>query len=1073
MTDGHVCSACGFENEPRARVCASCGAALPSEPPVRSETRRVVTVLCSDVVGFTGIGHELDPESLRGLMARYFERVQTIVDRHGGTTEKFIGDAVVAVFGVPHLHEDDAHRAVRAAVEIRDARAELNEEFRRDWGVELRIRTGVNTGEVVAGDPAEGQSFVAGDAVNVAARLEQAAAPDEILVGETTYRLVGDAVTAEPLAPLTLKGKPEPVAAWRVLEMAPVGPRWARRLDSALVGREHELDVLRTVFDRSVESRECHVATVMGVAGVGKSRLTGELVATIGERATVVGGRCLPYGEGITFWPITELLQGAAGVSDSDPPSEARRKLDLLLEDAPDAALVADRLGGFLGLDSATPGVHETFWSVRKLLETLAERRPLLVVFDDIQWAAPTFLDLLEYLADWIRGVPVMLLFLARPELVEARGSWLAGKANQSLVSLPPLTDAETDGLISNLLGGGQLADDARARIAEAAEGNPLFVGETLRMLVDDGLLERSDGSWVVIGDLSSLRIPPTIHALLTARLDRLDGEERAVIERASVIGRVFWWGAVAALSPEEQRAHVGSHLQALTRKQLILPDRSALSGEDAFRFAHILAVDAAYGGIPKAARAHLHERFAAWIELKTREGMGEREEIMGFHLERAHTTLSELGQRSERAVSLGRRAAATLASAGRRAFARGDMPAAVNLLTRAERVAPDDDPLRQEILPELAFALLETGDFGRLQEVVAETTEAAHGQAEARLEAQAVILGLWVRLFTDPEGWAQEAQREATRAISIFEREADERGLAKAWSLLGLFHLTTCQFQAAGEAWERAAAHAAGASDEREHFEALAWVPLTVWAGPTPVDEGIDRCRSIVDRSGGDRKALSTALATWGAFEAMLGRFEEARELTERARATLEEIALPVWLAGPFSQLYGWTELLAGDPAAAERQLRWALETLREIGELAWLSTVAGMLAEAVRVQGRLDESEELLGVEEETAGSEDAYSQALLRSVRAKIRARQGKTDEAERLAREAVETASGTDFLFLQWFTLTSLGEVLEVAGREDEAQSALAQAVEVAGRKGYGAAAERARAGLAGERPERRS
>ncbi len=336
MTDGHVCSACGFENEPRARFCVSCGAALPSEPPVRSETRRVVTVLCSDVVGFTGIGHELDPESLRGLMARYFERVQTIVDRHGGTTEKFIGDAVVAVFGVPHLHEDDAHRAVRAAVEIRDARAELNEEFLRDWGVELRIRTGVNTGEVVAGDPAEGQSFVSGDAVNVAARLEQAAAPDEILVGETTYRLVGDAVTAEPLVPLTLKGKPEPVAAWRVLEMAPVGPRWARRLDSPLVGREHELDVLRTVFDRSVESRECHVATVMGVAGVGKSRLTGELVATIGERATVVGGRCLPYGEGITFWPITELLQGAAGVSESDPPSEARRKLDLLLEDSPD-----------------------------------------------------------------------------------------------------------------------------------------------------------------------------------------------------------------------------------------------------------------------------------------------------------------------------------------------------------------------------------------------------------------------------------------------------------------------------------------------------------------------------------------------------------------------------------------------------------------------------------------------------------------------------------------------------------------------------------------------------------------
>ena len=1043
---------------------------LPAEAPAPSETRRVVTVLCSDVVGFTGIGQELDPESLRKLMGRYFERVQRIVDRHDGTTEKFIGDAVVAVFGVPHLHEDDAHRAVRAAVEIRDEVAELNEDFRRDWDVELRIRTGVNTGEVVAGNPAEGQSFVAGDAVTVAARLEEAAAPGDILVGETTYRLVGDAVTAEPLPPLTLKGKTGPVPAWRVLDMAPVGPRWARRLDSPLVGRERELDVLRTLFDRSIERGECHVATLIGVAGVGKSRLTGELVAMLGERATVVGGRCLPYGEGITFWPITELLRGAAEVSESDPPDEARRKVGMLLEEAPDSELVGDRLGGFLGFASATPGVQETFWSVRKLLETLAARRPLLVVFDDIQWAEPTFLDLLEYLGDWIRGVPVMLLCLARPELLEVRGGWLAGKENASLVSLPPLTEAETEGLMSNLLGGGHLADEARGRIAQAAEGNPLFVGETLRMLVDDGLLVRRNGSWVVTGDLSSLRIPPTIHALLTARLDRLEDGERGVIERASVIGRVFWWGAVAELSPDEQRPRVGSHLQALTRKQLIVPHSSALAEEDAFRFAHILAVDAAYGGIPKAARAELHERFAAWVKLRSRDGIGEREEIVGFHLEQAHSALSELGERSERSVSLGRRAAAALASAGRRAFARGDMPAAVNLFTRAERVAPDDDPLRRQVLPELAFALLETGDFGRLQEVVAETAEAVHGPADARLEAQAVILGLWVRLFTDPEGWAQEAQREATRAISMFEREADERGLAKAWSLLGLFHLTTCQFHAAGEAWERAATHAAAAGDEREHFEALSWVPLTVWAGPTPVDEGIDRCRSVVARSGGDRKALSTALATWGAFEAMRGRFEEARELTERARAALEEIALPVWVAGPFSQLNGWTELLAGDPAAAERQLRSALETLREIGELAWLSTVAGILAESVRAQGRLNESDELLAMGEETAGTEDAYSQALIRSVRAKIRVKQGKADDAERLAREAVEIARRTDFLFLQWFALASLAEVLEVLGRDDETQPVLAEAVEVAARKGYGAAAEGARAALARERPE---
>jgi class 3 adenylate cyclase/tetratricopeptide (TPR) repeat protein len=1031
-----------------------------------SQTRRVVTVLFSDVVGFTGMGGELDPESLRRLMGRYFERAKMIVDRHGGTTEKFIGDAVVAVFGVPQLHEDDAHRAVRAAVEIRDACAELNGDFQRDWGVEFRVRAGVNTGEVVAGDPREGHAFVSGDAVAVAARLEQAATPGEILIGETTHRLVSDAVTAEPLAPLALKGKAEPVRAWRVREMAPLGPRWARRLESPLVGRGGELDVLRTVFDRTVQARECQVATVIGVAGVGKSRLTGEFVSTVGARATVLGGRCLPYGEGITFFPITEVLRGATGVSEFDSATEARRKLAALLEEAPEAELIVDRLGGLLGLASATPGVQETFWSVRKLLETLSARRPLLVIFDDIQWAEPTFLDLLEYLTDWMRGVPVMLLFLARPEVMEVRGGWLAGKANASVVSLPPLSEAETDGLISNLLGGGDLAGDIRRRIAEAAEGNPLFVGETLRMLVDDGLLESRNGSWIVTGDVSNLRIPPTIHALLTARLDRLEDEERAVIQRASVIGRIFWWGAVAELSPADERPGVGGRLQALARKELIAPHRSPLGEEDAFRFAHILAVDAAYGGIPKALRADLHERFAAWVERKRRGGIRERDEIVGFHLERAHASLSELGGPSDRGASLGVRAAAALASAGRRAFARGDMPAAVNLFTRAARIAPDDDALRLELLPELAFALLETGDFAGLQEVVAETTEAAHARTDARLEAQAVILGLWVRLFTDPEGWAQEAQREATRAISIFEREADERGLAKAWSLLGLFYLTTCQFHAAGEAWERAAAHAHTAGDEREQFEALSWVPLTVWAGPTPINEGVQRCRSIVDRSEGDRKALSTALATWGAFEAMQGRFDEARELTGRARATLEEIALPVWLAGPISQLGGWTELLAGNPAAAETQLRSAVETLKKIGELAWLPTVAGILAEAVRVLGRPDESDELIAMAEETAGSEDAYTQALLRSVRAKIRATQSRADEAERLGREAVKIARGTDFLFLQWFALTSLANVLELVGRRDDAQAVLEEAAEVAAHKGYRSAAAGARATFAG-------
>ena len=1025
-----------------------------------AETRKIVTVLFSDVTGSTALGQELDPESFRKLMTRYFREMKSVLDRYGGTTEKFIGDAIMAVFGVPQLHEDDALRALRAAVEMREALDGLNKEFERNWGVCIATRTGVNTGEVIAGNPSLGESFVSGDAVNVAARLEQAAEPGEILVGEVTYRMVRDIVSAEPVPPLTIKGKRDPVAAWRLVEVS-ASARRSDRLDSPLIGRDGELALLQEAFRRASANRACELVTVIGAAGVGKSRLTGEFLRSLGGDVRVVQGRCLPYGEGITFWPMVEVLRDAAGLRDLGSSETARAKLLQLLGPGTDSATVGDRLAGLLGLADVTPGVQETFWAVRRLLENLAAGRPLVVVFDDIHWAESTFLDLLEYLVDCIHAVSVLLVCLARPELLEIRGSWMSGKANASLVTLRPLTETETAGLIENLLGGARLVDRARTRIAEAAEGNPLFVEETLRMLVDDGLLQPGNGSWVAIGDLSSMTIPPTIQALLGARLDRLEEEERAVIQRASVIGRVFWWGAVSELSPEEQRPRVGSHLQSLTRKGLIGRDHSEPREEDTFRFTHILIGDAAYRGIPKAVRAELHERFAGWVEATSRGRAGEYEEIIGYHLEQAYRSLAELGPVNERVESLGRRAASPLASAGRRAFAHGDMPAAVNLLSRAASLLSATDPARLELLPDLAFSRLETGDFTGVQEVVSETNLAATTSGDRRLLAQARILGLWVRLFTDPEGWAQEVPGEATRAISMFEDLEDERGLAKAWSLLGLFHLTKCEFGASEQAWEKAAAHAEAAGDERARLECLSWVPLVVWGAPTPVDEGIRRCEHVLERAVGDRKAMSTALFTRGKLEAMRGRFDEARELVAQARSMLEEVALTVWTAGPLTQMAGWIELLAGDAAAAERDLRWGVETLREIGELSWLSTVAGILAEAGYAQGRYDEAEESLRISEETAGSDDAYSQVLLRGVRAKILARRGEAGDASSLAAEAVAIAHTTDSLFIQAFALASLGEALFVVGRSDEAVPALADAVEVCNRKGFTVGAQRAR------------
>jgi class 3 adenylate cyclase/tetratricopeptide (TPR) repeat protein len=1032
---------------------------------VSGEARKVVTVLFSDVAGSTVLGQELDPESLRRLLLRYFQEMRAIVQRHGGTTEKFIGDAVMAVFGVPKLHEDDALRAVRCAVEMRTGLHRLNDEFERMWGVRILVRMGVSTGEVIAGDPARGESFVMGEAVNLAARLEQVAEPGQILIGDATYRLVWNAAAVDPLPPLSVKGMSEPVLAWSLLRVEQHAPGWTRRLDSPLVGRDLELRVLEEMFQRSVGSRRGQLVTVLGPPGVGKSRLTNEFLSRLASGPQVISGRCLSYGDGITFWPMVEVLREAAGVSGTDSAEAARSKMLRLLEPGADAQLIGERLAALLGLSDVTPAIQETFWAVRRFFEELAARRPLVVVFDDIHWGEPTFLDLLEYLVDWIDGIPMMLVCLSRGDLLEVRPAWMAGKRNASSVMLHPLSQPETHGLIGNLLGSTQPPDEALTQLADVAEGNPLFVEETLRMLVDDGQLVRENGGWAITGDLSALDIPPTIHALLSARLDRLDQEERAVIERAAIVGRQFWSGAVTELSPEPLHTRVGSYLQSLARKELIRPDRSDLSEDDTFQFTHILIRDAAYRGMPKANRAHLHERFADWIPEQTRDRAGEFEEIMGFHLEQAHRIRTELGPANEQTEALGRRAARPLASAGQRAFARGDMPAALKLLSRAAALLPVGDPLLPQVLPDLALALLETGDLEGLQAVVRQTSQAAAASADPAFEAQASLLGLWMRVFTDPEGWAEEAFGEANRAIATFQEQGDERGLSRGWALLGLVYLFGCQFATSQGAWEKAAAYARMAGKEREELEYLSWVPLCIWGGPTPVADGIRQCQEVLERAAGDRKAMSTALFIQGKLEAMRGRVKEARALVSRARGILQEVALTVWLAGPLTQMGGWVEVLAGDPAKAEPDLQWGVRTLQDIGELSWFSTVAGILAEAVYVQGRYDEVESYLRLCEEVAGSEDAYSQSLLRSVRAKLLARRGEAAAAEELGRQAVAVVEPTDFLFGRCFALLSLGETLQLVDRLQEARAVLQDAVDLCERKGFTVGADRARALLA--------
>ncbi|HJV04787.1 MAG TPA: adenylate/guanylate cyclase domain-containing protein, partial [Actinomycetota bacterium] len=923
-----VCPACGTENPPVARFCMSCGAALTAggEAP---EARKTVTVVFTDVVGSTPLGERLDPEALRRVMSEYFERMRIVVERHGGTVEKFIGDAVMAVFGIPTVHEDDALRAVRAAVEMRDALADLNRELEAQRGVTISVRTGVNTGQVVAGDPSAGQTLATGDVINTAARLEQAAGPGEILLGASTLRLVREAVRTEAVEPLALKGKAEPVPAFRLAAIVPGVEVVPRRLDSPMVGRDREQQLLQLAFDRAVEGRTSHLVTVLGPAGVGKSRLIEEFLGSLPGDVLVLRGRCLPYGEGITFWPVVEVVHQAAGISAEDPPDVASDKLRSMIGDHHDADLIHQRVAQVVGLvaDSAVP--EETFWGIRRLLESMARDRPIVLVFDDVHWGEPTFLDLVDHLADWTRDAAILVCCLSRTELLDARPGWGGGKVNSTTILLEPLSERQCDELIENLLGRAELQPEARERIVRAAEGNPLFVEEMLAMLIDDGLLRRDDGHWVARGDLREIAVPPSIQALLAARLDRLEREERAVIERAAVVGRVFYRGAVSELSPEPVRPSVPDRLRTLVRRELIRPHTPELE-EETYRFRHILVRDAAYETMPKEIRADLHERFAAWLERVTGERLREYEEIVGYHLEQAFRFRSELGPVDARTLALAHGAGGFLARAGQRASARGDIGGSVNLLTRAADLMDRRAPERARLLPVLAENLLESAELVRAGQVAEEAVELARAVGDEESEAYATIVGLFHRMTTDPTFPYADALARL-RAISDrtegFEDEALRLLLEET---LGAFLFWSGRSREAVEVLDRAVEHGRrrGAGDLQLSRLYRAQTGPLIW-GAVPVEEGIRRTTQALERFTGASDAdIRNGL---GGLLAMRGEFEAAREEISRATSAMEELGMNLTIAA--GQIPAMVELLEGDPAAAAARLRSGIEELQLAG--------------------------------------------------------------------------------------------------------------------------------------------
>jgi predicted ATPase/class 3 adenylate cyclase len=1077
-----TCPTCDEVISSPGEVCPRCGP--PLDASVSSGEFRIVTVLFCDVVDSTVLGRQLEELVTKRVLARYGETVRRILGGRGARVSNRYGDGFMAAFGVLELHEDEAQRAVRAAYELRAAIREQSEELRRERGVGLEIRIGINTGRLLVNDAGTMEEDLTGDAVNLAKRFEDAAGAGEIILGEEAYRLVAASIAAEPAQRLTVDGFADPQDTWRLLELLPDQPGRARRYHAPMVGRELEGELLLRLFERVVAEQSCHLASVLGPGGVGKSRLVDEFVHGLGTRAAILRAHCLQLGNSVTMWPLVEITRQAANISSSDSPELARTRVAELVHGDERSELVTERVAQMLGVVAEAERPEGTLWAMHRLLEARARRQTVVVVLDDLQWADSILLDAVEQLIDLSQDTPMLLVCIARPdELLSRREVWPAAKVNALSLRLSPLGEREGEQLVGHLLGG-RVDPAVHALITERAQGYPLIVEELVANLRDEERLQDLGGRWVLRlkptdADRDRWSIPTSIHALLQVRLERLEAREargRAIIEAASVVGEQFHVGDVQALTRVSDPEEVDAVMQELVRVDLIRPDQSPASvplppGSGAgYRFRHPMIQSVAYERMPEDRRAELHERYADWLAEQTKDNPDQFDELVAHHFHESFRYASKLDPGDDRTRTVARRAGERYAAAGNRAVIRGDSRLVQAWLGRAVRLLPDDHEDRLEALPQLAEAQQASGKLTEAARSYQELAKSAKAVGHEGLATHATIGRLRLTALHDPERFLREGRDQVELAIPVFERLDDPLGLAKAWHLLAYLDWIRGRLSVAGANAEKARSFAQVARDRYWEATILGQHCLILYWGSTPLDM-VERAsrEALAKAQSSDMRGLeATALTVLARAAALRGKLDEARQLVGVANAITSDLGESLTQAADcISQAL--IELLDDDLAAAEDMLRSGYLRLEQMGATGPLASVAAMLARVVLLRERGDEAEELTRTCERIAAPDQLDAQVKWRSIRAIVLARRGDAEEAERLAREAVYQVDKTDQLDSRAEARVDLAEVLRHGGRHGEATRELDRATKLYREKGDEVGERNARRLLTRSRP----